>query len=82
MSGHINSEGCDRIFHRFGRWSLVPDEDLLKPRQPLRQVQKLVGPTVASELLDLLGQVDQELHRRAHTAHWEHTSRTSNPGPG
>ncbi|WP_427170435.1 hypothetical protein [Arthrobacter sp. 92] len=46
MSGQ-KPERRNRIFHHFGRWSLVSDEDLLNLRQSLRQVQKHVGSTVA-----------------------------------
>lgn len=79
MSGQLQPERGNRIFHHFGRWALVPDADLLNLRQSLRQVQKLVGPAVAGDLLIL---VDQEINRRAHTAHWERTSGTGGPGPG
>ena len=79
MSGHVTPVRRDRIFHRFGKWSLVPAEDLLKLRQSLHQAQKLLGPPVASELLDLLGQVDQELRRRAQTPRWGRTSGSSRP---
>lgn len=66
MRGHEKPRDRHRIFHRFGKWPLVPTEDLLKLRESLRQVQKLGGPAAAEELLTLL---DQEIHRRGHTPH-------------
>lgn len=60
-----------RVFHRFGRWPLVPVEDLLKLRESLCQVQKLSGPDATGELLTL---VDQELRRRRHALRKEHRS--------
>lgn len=72
MIRHEEPDNPQRVFHRFGKWPLVPVEDLLKLRESLRQVQKLAGPDATGELLTL---VDQELHRRGHTPHTEHRSR-------
>lgn len=72
MSWHEEPDRPHRVFHRFGRWPLVPAEDLLKLHESLRQVQKLGGPAATGELLAMVG---QELHRRGHTPHKEHRSR-------
>lgn len=69
MKGQEKQEHRDGVFHRFGRWPLVPSEGLLKLGESLRQVQEPAGPTVDSELFIV---VDQELHRRGCTPREEH----------
>lgn len=39
MSGHEVPESTGRRFHRFARWSLVPDAGLLGLRQALLSIQ-------------------------------------------
>lgn len=68
MSGHATHEHPHRVFHRFGRWPLVPVEDLLKLRDSLRQAQELGGPATTGNLLTL---VDQELRERGDAPHEE-----------
>ncbi|MGO4229079.1 hypothetical protein AB4Y72_09410 [Arthrobacter sp. YAF34] len=61
MSGQELPESTGRKFHRFARWSLVPDADLLGLRQALLRIQGSGAEAAPGELLKL---VEQEVLRR------------------